>query len=505
MHLGFNALGPSMSRRGHCNFSVVQPLQRDIAANKEPACYHFHEHTNNTNNAENTCTTTLHAWYAPMNEPTPPDATATVNDTLSDEAAYHAQVMRDLPRNFTAHLAHGMLGMTGFRLVSAPTFVPAYIYMLSGSKLAVGLALGAQFLGMALSSIWGATLIEHRKHVMRVVYSVGWLMRLQILGLALSAFVLSGPWALVAACVFLALFGFFGGMQGVTFSVLMSKVIPVTQRGRLTGMRNFMGGLTASGVAYLGGEYLVGTNAFGNGYASTFFLAFVLTSIGISALSFVREPRSLSVRPTRSRLRQRLADAPSLLRADPHYRGFFFARALAALGTSAVPFYILHAGQFVSLSGATLGYFSLAFLLSQTISNLLWGKIADRRGYRLVFVLSVGLWSCATLLLIFGGALPLFILAFCGLGAGFGGYQVASQNFVLEFGKTHELPMLIAVSDTASHLMMAVGPLMGGLIATQFGYTPIFCMALVFKAMAIAMVLRIEDPRHRRRAMARPH
>lgn len=417
-----------------------------------------------------------------------------------DEAAYHAQVMRDLPRNFSAHLVHGMLGTTGFRLVSAPTFVPAYIYLLSGSKLAVGLALGAQFLGMALSSIWGATLIEHREQVMRVVYAVGWLMRLQILGLALSAFVLTGPWALVAACVFLALFGFFGGMQGVSFSVLMSKVIPLTQRGRLTGLRNFMGGLCASGVAYLGGEYLVGSQALGNGYAATFLLAFVLTSLGISALSFVREPRSLSVRPRRSRLRQRLADAPALLRADPHYRGFFFARALAALGTCAVPFYILYAGQFVQLSGSTLGYFSLAFLLSQTSSNLLWGRIADRRGYRLVFMLSVGLWSCATLLLVGGSTLAVFIVAFCGLGAGFGGYQVASQNFVLEFGRTHELPMLIAVADTAAYLMMAVGPLMGGLIATPFGYTPIFCLALGCKLVAIALVLRIEDPRHRRRA-----
>ncbi|KQP22831.1 MFS transporter [Pseudorhodoferax sp. Leaf267] len=411
------------------------------------------------------------------------------------EAAYHAQVQRDLPRNFAANLAHGLMGMTGFYLLAAPTFVPAYIYLLSGSKLAVGLALGAQFLGMALSSIWGATLIEHRNQVMKVVYSVGWLMRLQILGLAVSAFLLPAHWALTAACVFLALFGFFGGVQNVTFNVLMSKVIPVTQRGRLTGLRNFLGGLTASGVAYLGGEYLVGSNAFGNGYASTFMLAFILTSIGISALTFVREPRSLSVRAAPSRFMQRLADVPGLLRADPQYRRFFFARALAALGTSAVPFYILHVGQFVSLSGATLGYFSLAFLLSQTISNLVWGRIADRHGYRLVFILSVCLWCAATLLLVLGSSLPLFLLAFCGLGAGYGGYQVAAQNFVLEFGKTHELPMLIAVSDTASHLMMAIGPLLGGLIAMQFGYTPIFWMALAFKASAVAIIWSIAEPR----------
>lgn len=413
------------------------------------------------------------------------------------ERAYHCQVQRDLPRNFGAHLAHGMLGLTGFRLMNAPTFVPAYVFALSESKMAVGLALGAQFLGMALSSIWGATLIEHRDRVMRVVYSVGWLMRLQIFCLAISAFVLSGQWALIAACIFLALFGFFGGMQGVVFNVLMSKVIPVNRRGRLIGLRNFLGGLIASGVAYLGGEYLVGTNAFGNGYASTFMLAFILTSVGISALSFVREPPALKVRAKPSRFMQRLADIPAMLRVDADYRRFFYARALAALGTSAVPFYILYVGKYVSLSGATLGYFSLAFLLSQTVSNLVWGKIADASGYRRVFLLSVGLWCSATALLIAGASLPVFLVAFCGLGAGFGGYQVASQNFVLEFGKPDELPMLIAVSDTASHLMMALGPLLGGLIATYFDYRHIFWLALVFKLLAVAMVWRIEEPRKR--------
>jgi MFS family permease len=415
------------------------------------------------------------------------------------EVSYHAKVQRDLPRNFAANLAHGLMGMTGFYLLAAPTFVPAYIYLLSGSKLAVGLALGAQFIGMAMSSIWSATLIEHRDRVLRVVHTVGWLMRLQILSLAISAFVLTGQDALIAACIFLALFGFFGGMQGVAFNFLMSKVIPVNKRGKLIGMRNFLGGLTASGVAYLGGEYLVGSNAFGNGYGSTFMLAFILTSIGISALTFVREPQSLSVRAQPSRLRERLADIPAILRNDPNYRRFFFARALGALGTTAVPFYILYVGQYLELSGANLGYFSLAFLLSQTVSNLVWGRIGDTRGFRLVFLMSVGLWSAAILLLLMGSSMPVFLLAFCGLGAGFSGYQVAAQNMVLEFGEPNELPMLIAVSDTASHLMMAMGPLIGGLVAIYLDYGHIFWLTLVFKLAAVSMVWHVIEPRKTQR------
>jgi MFS family permease len=415
----------------------------------------------------------------------------------SRQAQYHAQVERDLPRNFMANLGHGMLGLTGFYLMSAPTFVPAYVFNLSGSKVAVGLALGSQFIGMATSSIWSATLIEHRNHVMKVVYSVGWLMRAQIFGLAVSAFLLSGHLALVAACIFLMLFGFFGGMQGVAFNFLMSKVIPINKRGRLIGMRNFLGGLTASGVAYLGGQYLVGLNAFGNGYAATFMLSFILTSLGITALTFVREPQSLSVRDKPARLRERLADIPAMVRADPNYRRFLFARGLGALGTTAVPFYILYVGKFDGLSGMTLGYFSLAFLLPQTISNLVWGKIADRSGYRLVFLLSVGLWCLATVLLIFGSSLALFLIAFCGLGAGLAGYMVAAQNFVLEFGEPHELPMLIAVSDTVSHVMMVIGPLLGGLIATHLDYVYVFWLAIAFKATAVLTVWRLQEPRRR--------
>jgi len=413
------------------------------------------------------------------------------------ERAYWDQVERDLPRNFMANLAHGMLGQTGFRLMSAPTFVPAYIYLLSASKVAVGFVLGAQFIGMAMSSIWSATLIEHRERVMRVVYAVGWLMRIQIFLLAVSAFLVSDHWALLSACVFLTLYGFFSGMQGVAFSLLMSKVIPTNQRGKLIGWRNFLGGLTASGVAYLGGKYLVGLNAFGNGYASTFMLSFILTSIGISALTFVREPVSLTIRPKSTGFVERIADIPGILKSDHDYRKFFYAVGLGALGSAAIPFYILYIGDYIHLSGAALGYFSLAFLLSLTVCNLIWGKIADTRGYRLVFLLSVGLWGLSTVMLLAGASFTVFMIAFCGLGAGFGGYQVASQNFVLEFGKPHELPMLIAISNTASYLMMAIGPLMGGIIVTHFGYQQIFWLALAVKIMSVVMVWKIKDPRNR--------
>ena len=414
------------------------------------------------------------------------------------EAAYEAQVWRDLPRNYAAHLVHGLLGQTGFRLVHAPTFVPAYIYLLSGSEIAVGLALAAQYLGAALSSVFGATLIEHRKRVLPVGFVTGGLMRLQVLGLALSGLFLSSDYALAAATLFLGLFGFFNGMQAVMFNYLLSKVIPVARRGRLTGLRNFLAGITASAVAYFGGSYFVETNALGNGYSATFLVAFAMTSAGLLMLLFVREPEPPVVR-SQSKFASRLKELPAMLKADPAYTKFFLARALSAFGTIAVPFYVLYAGQHIGLSGYIVGILSIAFLLTQTATNLAWGALADRTGNRLVFIASLALWVAATLLLIEAKDIWLVSIAFGGLGAGFGGWQIASQNLVLEFGAREDLPMRIAVSNSATWAMMAAGPAFGGVLASSGTFESVFAVAMACQTAALLLVFFfVDEPRRRR-------
>ncbi len=413
------------------------------------------------------------------------------------EAAYEAEVEGNLRRNYVANLAHGLLGQTGFRLVNAPTFVPAYIYLLSGSEFAVGLALAAQWFGASASSIFGATLIEHRKRVLPMGLLIGWGMRAGVLGLALGGFFLPDNLALITAMGFLCLFGLFNGMQAVIFNTLMAKVIPLRLRGRLTGFRNFSAGLTAAGVSYLGGKYFVEGQALGNGYATTFLAAFVLTSIGLSLLMLVREPEPPTIR-ARGSLGGRLREIPSMLRADPALTLFYVAAALAALGTMAVPFYILFAGERIGLSGTNLGILSTAFLLAQTCANLGWGTLADKIGNRIVFISSVGLWAVSTLALLFTNDLWGLALVFAGLGAGQGGFMNSNQNIIVEFGARDDLPMRIAVLNTATSLMQALGPILGGLIAHGASFTALFGLSIAVLAGAVVTMFFVDEPRKRR-------
>jgi MFS family permease len=414
------------------------------------------------------------------------------------EADFQAAVRGNLRRNYLAHLCHGLLGQTGMRLVNAPTFVPVYVASLAGFDAAVGIARGLQYLGMFLSPVIGATVIEHRRRVLPVGLVVGALMRAQILGLALGGLLLPAPWALASAWVFLGLFGAFLGVQGVVFNFLVAKVIPVEKRGVLLGLRNALAGATAAGVAFLAGHYLVEPEALGNGYAATFLLAFVLTSLGLGLLLFVREPETPQVRDA-ARVGQRLRELPGLLRADRGFTRYFLARALAVAGRMGVPFYVLYAGQRVPLDGVRLGELTAAFVLAQSAGNLVWGLVADRRGFRVIFLASLTLWVLAALLLMSTTVYGSLVLVFAGLGAGLGGFRMSAQNLVLEFGSRRNLPMRIAVANSASELVGAVGAVLGGVLAGAFSYVAVFWLAIAFQVAACAMVaFFVDEPRRRR-------
>jgi MFS family permease len=407
-------------------------------------------------------------------------------------------VRANLRNNYVAHFSHGMLGMTGFRIVSAPTFIPTYLFLLTGSNALVGLGQGLQQLGAVLSPIFSAANIEHRKRVLPVAVRIGLAMRLQLLGLALAGWFLTGTPLLLATFLFLFLLGFFMGQQRVAFQMLLSKVIPIERRGRLQAYRNFAGGGVAAILSYFAGAWFIEENILGNGYATTFLLSFILTSIGLVILfRYMREPETPTTRP-RMAVRDRLKDLPLLL-GDLDYRHFLVAQILAYSARISLPFCILYAADLMELDGLAIGLLTVAFLGADTVANLFWGHAGDRFGYRITFLLSLCLWGAALLLLIFAnGPLPVY-LAFVGLGASMSGHMMSAQTMVLEFGTRDDLPMRLAFSTTAEMAVSTIAPIAGGLIAAWAGYLPLFWISLGFLCAALAiLMLFVAEPRNRR-------
>lgn len=417
-------------------------------------------------------------------------------DPNEAEQRFRDEVDQHLPRNFAAHLAHGMLGQTGFRIVLAPTFIPAYIFGLTGSELTVGIARACLSLGMFASPLIGANLIEHRRKVLPTALNIGALMRVQILGIALAGFFLPTTANVISLCVFLALLGFFNGMQVVLWNVLVAKVIPLSRRGALVGMRSFLGGVTASGVGLAGG-FFVEHQVFGNGYASLFLVSFLLTAAGLTTLLFMREPDAPIVR-TQASLFDRLRDIPTLFRTDPDYVRYFATRAVGVFGQMAAPYYVIYASRRLGLSGTDIGALTMAFLISQSVMDLAWGRIGDRRGFRVVLLCALSLSICATFLLMSSANFAVVMCAFGALGAGAGGFIMSTQTLVLELGSREELPMRIAVAQTGEQSVGVIAPLLGGLVAATLSYEHVFWISIGITFIALLIALfALPEPRTR--------
>jgi MFS family permease len=386
--------------------------------------------------------------------------------------------------------------------------MPAYLFLLSGSPFIVSLGLALQQLGGVVSPVIGATQIEHRKRLLPVAMLMGTLMRVQILGVAVAGWLLHGKALLVTVLVFLFLLGLFSGPQQVAFQLLLAKVIPISRRGVLQAVRNVTGGAIAAGLAWFAGHTIIQHNLFGNGYGTTFLLAFVLTSLGLTALRLLmREPEPPTTR-AKSRLLDRVSEFPELFAQDRGFMFFMIAQTLATTARVAAPFYILFAGHSMALDGKNIGLVSLAFLGADTVTNLGWGLAGDRFGFRLTFIVSVITWIAATGLLMAAPAMgahhvgldvrTLILFAFFGLGAAQSGFLMSSQTMVLEFGARDDIAMRLALTSTAQGLMSFIGPLAGGVIAATLGFEVVFGASISFLFVALVILLTlVEEPRFR--------
>ena len=321
-------------------------------------------------------------------------------------------------------------------------------------------------------------------------------MRLQMLGIALAGFFLGstniGLWLII---FFMVLLGIMQGITVVMMNSLRAKVIPVHRRGFVAGWRNFLSNGATAIIAYFAGGYFIDNNVLGDGYAALFLLAFFIALLGIIVFMFTKEPTGIELRE-RENIQQSFKSLKPLFRTNPHFARFFLVTVLGSIGRMAMPFYILFAGTRMELSGAMLGLLTTIWMLSGTVTNLLWGELADRKGYRVVMLITLSMWVLAhcQLLMIQGiyGVMVFFVV----FGIAISGFNQARMNMVLELGSDADIPLRVAASNMASNTVGAIGPLLGGLIVLAMGYEIIFIICIIVQSIALAIMLSaVPEPR----------
>jgi len=416
---------------------------------------------------------------------------------MNTNEPYEEKIRKNYRWNFIFNVLDGSTFWFGYSFLAPAVILPLYISHFTDSKLLIGLVamIGTGFwLGPQLFT---ANWVEHTPVKVRIMIRQGlFLERLPLLILPLATWLLIGkpvP-ALMAFFLLYSWHSFGAGLTAVAWQDMIGKIIPVERRGIFFGFTNFLGSATGV-VGAVVAAWLLDRYDFPYGFIICFAVAGIFVIISYLFIAQTREPALLTQHEPVT-FRQYWAKLPVVLKKDRNFSNFLTTLVVFNLGGMAWGFLAVYALQHWGLPDGKVGQFGVALLIGQSVFNLAFGSLADRKGYKLVLELSALLAALSILLAVLAPHPNWFYIVFMLRGASLaGGYL--SMMFVMEFCTPDIRPTYIGLSNTLSGIVLAIAPLLGGLIASLVGYPALFMVALVLGLAAFGMLRWwVRDPRH---------
>ncbi len=407
----------------------------------------------------------------------------------------------NVPWNFTVNVIDISFITLGMSLVARDTVMPVLVSTLTDSRLAIGLIPAIYGLCILLPQLLMANFTERLRYKKPfVAYFGGVGERLPYLLIGITVFFLAVPSPTLTLVLFYLLLGmtaFSAGASMPAWYDLIAKVIPVARRGLWSGTSHSLGALMAIGGAVLVG-YVLETVAYPNNFALLFVLAFAAMVVSWIGLYLNREPPSVlkaEVVPLRTYLRR----LPQVLRANPNYTRFVLSRSTVQFGAMAVGFFMVYGRERFAIDGAGVGLLTAVLVGSQAVMNLVWGVLGDRRGHKVVLTTAAFAMSGAALAAFFATGQAWLIVTFALLGAYAAAESVSGLNIILEFCAPEDRPTYIGLTNTLLTPLFVLAPIIGGWLATVYGYPTLLLTSAVIAACGgLLLAFWVREPRGRR-------
>ena len=416
-----------------------------------------------------------------------------------------------LRRNFSLGVLNGIFFNLSSGLISSTLVLPGLVQRLGGGDVLVGLLPALEQGGWLLPQLLVGARLQGVPRKLPV-YQVTAVLRGAFFGAMVAAVALahrvSPAVALALLILFYGLYSVSAGLAGIPFQEVVAKAIPPQRRGTFFGLRQFGGGLLVLLLVSPLLRTVLGEDSpypFPQNYALLFGLALVCVFLGLLTFSLLVEPPSS--RPGRSgTLPEQLRRLPRLWREQPDLRRFLAYRVLARLGLVAEPFYIVYAGKALQVPAGSIGDYMAAITVVQLASYLLWSRLSDRQGNRLLLRWGAGLLTLppllALLLPLLGEALALslpirtylFSLVFALSGLGNAAQGVGIGAYVLELLPEPERPAGLGLVNTIAGLLSLL-TILGGGLAAALGYEALFLAAMALALGSFLLSWALVEPR----------
>lgn len=415
---------------------------------------------------------------------------------------------KHLSRNFWLGVASGVAYNFYQAVANTNLVMTWFVSELSRSNLLISLLMPIEQGGWHFPQLLLSGYLQRQPGTLPV-YRIMGVVRSAVMGLlALSVFMLDDPRALLA--VFFALFAInslASGVAGLPFMDVVAKTIPPTRRGALFGWRRLIGGSLglAGGVlvkVVLAPDFGL---TFPDNYALLFFLGFICVTVAAGTFSLIVEPSGV-VNSQRVSMNQQLRRAVRLPVQHRSYGRFLALRLAIVAANYALPFYAVYARRVLDAPDDMVGVYLIGSTLASVLSNLIWSRVSDQKGNRLLMRLVALTALLAPALALLVAHLPemgpdkslIFTLVFVLSGAHQPASFIGSSNYLLELAPAGERAMYVGFTNTTIGLAVFTSPV-GGAIVDWLGFEPLFFFSLACSLVAVVLSLGLDEPRDKDR------
>jgi len=389
-------------------------------------------------------------------------------------------------RNFWLLTANGAIAAMTNVVYSPALVFPVLVYKLTGSNFWVGLPMALATLGWLLPQTFAAHKNRHRTHQKWAYF---WPAVVRMLAWVISAsaltFFFNAPPAILfwVIMVMFAISSFSSGMLGPAFFEVSTKVIPPEKRGKLFGNRQMLGNIAGAALSFFVVARLLDKSwdeLFPINYGILFWGA-VLGTLLIPALFMLLKENRHIPRPTAGTFGEHVKQGFALFKEDKTFSRYMIVRIMLMLSLTATCRYTVYVGNVLNIPGRFIGIFIGVQTIALGAMSLVWGRISDRKGRKVLLVFSAIAAVVAPVLVLGAGSATKSVL-----------FTIASIEFT---GQVAVLCVLFAIIGSLNaSLQIGVITMLMDMApphkrASYFGFTNTFLAPLCLSFMAAGWVI----------------
>ena len=417
-----------------------------------------------------------------------------------------APAVPHLRRNFAVGVANGALYTVAESLIDPALVLTWFLARLSASNLLIGLVVPLRDAGWFLPQLFVAHYLARLPHKLPTYTAASLVRSLAWLTMVIVTLTQRDPTVLII--------GFFvpyvvnslaSGWAGLPFMDIVAKTIPAARRGSFFGTRLLVGGvLSVAGslvVRYALSEQLGRT--FPANVGQLMAMAALFAVIALFSFGFVVEPPG-EVSEVAS-LSAHLGRAAGIPRRDRNFRLFLTTRVMLMAAQMATPFFAVYASRELGAGPEMVGIYLAAYTTASLLSNLVWSRLSDWRGNRMVIRLAASLGLMMALLAWMSGPLDRalgltavaawsFAIVFAFLSAFQSGISVGGMSLLLEIAPTRDRALYVGLANSVLGMAL-LSTSVGGLLVDWLGYRGVFLLAAGCYASGLWTATLLREPR----------